>query len=355
MRSLEIHVLDVGTADSILIIYRDGFRQHVTLIDSGTRHHSDALIAACWLYANGVIDLLVLTHPDGDHVGGALDLAANVQIKAVLSDDPQIAFSVLGRRLERGEPAIRERAECLREGAEVVRELRRGRQVWTPAPGFRPAPHLLVLGPANRFWAECMVGRVPHHFDLGSLNRLDSEIDLEDDGSPINQSSVVLRLDFLGARFLFPGDAGQAALADVVARWGRGLDNLFWLQLPHHGSRHSLTSDLIRRFRPSWAVVSANSADEHHPHPGIVRALNSVGASVYGTRGKQLSWRSDGYLLPGFRPAQPIVARPLAPTISAILRAAALSDRGAMPRSGLSPSLESGGPLGALSMLPNPR
>lgn len=63
-------MLDVGTADAIVIVYQDREYRHATLIDSATAKHVDALVNACWLYAGGVIDLLVLSHPDGDHVGG---------------------------------------------------------------------------------------------------------------------------------------------------------------------------------------------------------------------------------------------------------------------------------------------
>ena len=47
----KIHVLDVGCAAAVLIVYRDGAYQHTTIIDVATRQHADMLIAACRAYA----------------------------------------------------------------------------------------------------------------------------------------------------------------------------------------------------------------------------------------------------------------------------------------------------------------
>jgi len=238
-----------------------------------------------------------------------------------MSDDPQLVFDAFGSRLERADTRIRERIDCLRTGAEVVRHIRTTRRVWTPLPGFRPAPHLVVLGPTSAFWGACMSGHVPLRLDLGFppfTRSLDSEIDVSDDDSPINQSSVVLGVEFDGRRFVFPGDAGQAALIDVCQNW-TGMNDLFWLQLPHHGSRHSLSSGLIRRLRPTVASVSAAPCDADHPHPGIVRALNTVGTQVYGTRGSELAWWSDGVRRPGFGSPRVIAAPPRLPSLGSLL------------------------------------
>lgn len=319
MKTLEIHVLDVGSADAVLIVYRDGAYQHTTLIDAATRQHTDQLIAACWAYAGGVVDLLVLTHPDGDHLGGVDDLVSRVEVRSVLADDPQLVFQQYGRRLENAERPIRERVDCLRAGAEVVEKLGVGRPVWTPQPGFRPAPHVVVLGPADRFWWACMAGRVPQPLDLDSppwAPSLDAQIDVDDDASPINQSSAIIGVEFSGRRFLFTGDAGQAALLDVARYWP-GIAAVDWLQVPHHGSRHNLSSGLIRKLRPSVAVVSADAGDDDHPHPGVIRGFNAVGTQVHGTRGREFAWWSDGVLRPGFVRAQPIIA----PLPNAIFRA----------------------------------
>ena len=310
MSSLEIHVLDVGKADSTLIVDRDGAYTHSTLVDTATAEEASVVVDACRRWAGGIIDLMVLTHPDNDHIGGVEKVISSVFVKEVLADDPQIALDAFGPKLSGAGPAIRERLECVEKGAEVIRRLRSTRPVHTPHPGQTFGRHLIVLGPSDDFWASCMRGYVPPAVDLASLLGSPSAdgLDVDDDASPINQSSIVLGIETVDGKFLLPADAGQAALLSVGRSYN--IERLKWLRVPHHGSRHNISTHLIQRMRPEIAVVSAAAGDADHPHDSVIRALNAVGTRVLGTRGAQYSWWSDGMLRPGFVPARPIVAPP---------------------------------------------
>ena len=63
--TLQVHYLDVGQGDSILILAPDG---KVMLIDGGESNSG----ALAYLKAKGIthIDLMVATHPHSDHIGG---------------------------------------------------------------------------------------------------------------------------------------------------------------------------------------------------------------------------------------------------------------------------------------------
>ena len=95
---LEIHFIDVGMGDAILL--RDYNNGAVTdmMIDTGDRNHTVAVTD--YLKEQGVTDLqyLVLTHPHADHIGGANRILDNFTIQdAVLA--PMVADTATYEKL----------------------------------------------------------------------------------------------------------------------------------------------------------------------------------------------------------------------------------------------------------------
>ena len=99
-----------------------------------------------------------------------------------------------------------------------------------------------------------------------------------------------------------------------LQRSRRGSSPLDWFQVPHHGSRRNLSSDVLdawlgpmlpsRLSDPAFdAVVSANQNDPEHPKNAVVRALIHRGRRVFQTKGK-LHMRSSGAPHRGWRDAQ---------------------------------------------------
>ena len=69
--STMVSFIDVGQGDSVLITTADG---HTVLIDAGPPLAAGALISYLNNRSVSVIDALVVTHPDSDHLGGADDV-----------------------------------------------------------------------------------------------------------------------------------------------------------------------------------------------------------------------------------------------------------------------------------------
>jgi beta-lactamase superfamily II metal-dependent hydrolase len=108
-------------------------------------------------------------------------------------------------------------------------------------------------------------------------------VDAENNTSATNSSSVILEIKAnQGKRFLFTGDAGVKAFEDVEKRYS--LANIFWLDVPHHGARRNLSSNLIDTMRPTYALISAKGgSDTKHPRKALVFCLRNHGAKVYST------------------------------------------------------------------------
>ena len=70
-KEMQVHVLDVGEGDSILIISPTGMS---VLIDAGEASRARTVIDALNRYNVQKLDYFIATHPHTDHIGGAAEV-----------------------------------------------------------------------------------------------------------------------------------------------------------------------------------------------------------------------------------------------------------------------------------------
>jgi len=111
--------------------------------------------------------------------------------------------------------------------------------------------------------------------------------------------SIVQYANLCGKRILLTADAGRAALheaADYAANVGLSLPGIDRIQVPHHGSRNNVSTELLDRWLGPrmaaasesanfTAIVSAAKADKDHPRKSVVRAFIHRGGKVITTEG----------------------------------------------------------------------
>jgi len=96
-----------------------------------------------------------------------------------------------------------------------------------------------------------------------------------------NDNSVVTLLHIHGQRFLFTGDMGPQAEADLLAK-GDGRLRGAILKVPHHGSDLSNAQAFLQAVHPTIAVLSAGRCNRFgHPGPVTVDALEALGSRLY--------------------------------------------------------------------------
>jgi competence protein ComEC len=102
-----------------------------------------------------------------------------------------------------------------------------------------------------------------------------------DSGRSINDVSIVLLGEVDGRRILLTGDV-EDDVDPVLA--GRGLPEIDFLKVAHHGSGTASTVAFLDVVRPSVAVISAG-ADNPYGHPArtTLEHLRSRGADVFRT------------------------------------------------------------------------
>ena len=219
---LRITFLDVGQGDAALIEVREG----ALLVDQGPPQAD----VAKQLRRLGVrrLALLVLTHPQRDHIGGAADVIRALRVDAVL--DPQI-------------PASSE-------------------------------DHDAAVAAARSRRTRLVAARAGTLYRLGALRvRILWPRDGGPPGDDPNRHSVVLVASYRHIDALFTADAES----DVTVPLRPPPVEI--LKIAHHGSRDERLPDLLERTRPSVAVISVGARNDYgHPAPSTVAALDEARA-----------------------------------------------------------------------------
>ncbi|MGE3285649.1 MAG: DNA internalization-related competence protein ComEC/Rec2 [Pseudonocardia sp.] len=228
---------DVGQGDALVLATgRPGW---VVLVDTGP---DPGPVDAC-LDRLGVegLALVVLSHLHADHVGG---LAGALRGRAV-------AGVAVGSAHE-PRWALREVARYAAAAGAPLVELTAGRRLgW-------PALTVDVLGPRH----------VPDLVD-------------PDDGTAVNDTSLVLRAQTPAGSVLLTGDVELAAQADLLAAPAT-LPALRAdvLKMPHHGSRYT-SAEFLAAVAPRAVLVSVGAGNRyHHPDTRLLDALARGGALV---------------------------------------------------------------------------
>ncbi len=261
---LRVSFIDVGQGDAALAEFPDG---RTLLIDAGPNmsgFDSGKRIVVPFLKRRGIarIDLVVVTHPHNDHLGG---------IPAVLEEFEVAHVVDCGRSAE---SSVFERYQAL-----VVAEgcpqspVRAGERI----DGF-PAARVYVLAPERE----------------------------SGDAGDINNSSVVLKLVYGSVSFLFTGDAEEESEKRMVNRYEDFLKSSL-LKVGHHGSSTSSTDSFRNLIDPDIAVVSVGTPNRYrHPSTEIlgrfagqqatILRTDQEGAIVFETDGntiERIEWRDD--------------------------------------------------------------
>jgi competence protein ComEC len=237
---LRVTFLDVGQGDAVLLQVPAG----AMLVDQGPPEGH----VARQLRRLGVreLSLLVLTHPQRDHVGGAADVLSSTRVHVVL--DPRLASSAPEERAAMAE--ARERrvpVVTARPGLEYAIGKLRIRVLWPDGPGVASEdPNLRAV--------VCLVS----YGDTDVLLGADAE------------SPVLLPL----------------RLPPVEV-----------LKVSHHGSADAMLPALLEEVRPRVAVISVGEGNTYgHPTPETLAALDAApGLAVYRTdRDGAVTIESDG-------------------------------------------------------------
>jgi beta-lactamase superfamily II metal-dependent hydrolase len=276
-------------------------------------------------YGTKRVDLVVNSHPDGDHASGLSVVLDKLDVGAVYMHRPWEHSAIVREYFHDGRITDKSLAEHMQEKMAAAYALEQaalqkgltpiepfqGQQIgdfWVMSPHRDWYIHDLIPQftktpkPKQTAAADSMggllndVGRTLQEVAGKIATWVDDHWDIEtlaEDGetSAENESSVVLYGYFEGRGFLLTGDAGNQALgrtADFAEASGMKLPALLrFLQMPHHGSRRNVSPSVLNRIlgpklprgtEPTRsAFVSCSSECSTHPRKVVTNAFRRRG------------------------------------------------------------------------------
>jgi len=253
-RGLRLTMFDVGQGDALMLQVgesnrpgadRKGTGSRALMVDTGGSPFgsrfdigSRVLAPALWARGVSVIDTLLLTHGDPDHIGGALPLIDDFNPRYLWEGVPVPRASSL--------QAIVARASA---SGGVIEQRRGGEEL-----RFGDA-RVIVLHPPPPDWERQRVR---------------------------NDDSVVLEIVYRDVALLLTGDIGEDVERATVPRLVPARIRI--LKVAHHGSRTSTSHELLEAWRPQIALISCGRGNPFgHPAPDVIARLEAIGARIYRT------------------------------------------------------------------------
>lgn len=260
-RDLRVTAIDVGQGTSTLLELPGG---EVVLIDGGGFSDNRlfdmgqrVVAPILWRKKIATVDILVLSHPNADHLNGLIYIAKHFSVRELWTNGD--VNTTLG---------YKELMEACRAENTLLRRLDAGME-----PINIGGVSLAVLSPPPGF--------------LGHLDEVDQGFR--------NDASLVVKATFGGTAFLLTGDIAARAEQQLVQRAGDDLASSV-LFAPHHGSRSSSSADLVDAVKPDVVVVSAGVGNRFgFPHAEVMDRYRATGCRIFCTHTHgAISMRSDG-------------------------------------------------------------
>jgi hypothetical protein len=334
MSTFAVEMLPAGHGDALVVEWG----AHRMLIDAGTFHSWDDVRARLKQRRSDAYELFVVTHVDEDHIGGAIALLDDPDLRHRVSsvwfngfvhcDAPRLeregsgVLNVLGpvngeqltkrirnTGLDWNEPfawgpVARSRGVDI-GGPVVVPDdgalpaldlpgdarlvllsptfdrLERMAGVWEKdvrkaglVPGEGDADHNKAPSPFDKD-----VDELPPVIDRDALEAMASQ--RKRDQSAANASSIAFVLEFDGKRVLLAGDAHPSVLAASLVRYGamvgEPVPRIDLVKLSHHGSGANVSATMVKKLQCDRFLISSNADNFGHPDDSALARLILAG------------------------------------------------------------------------------
>lgn len=241
--NLEVHFIDVGQADSILITANN----KGALIDAG--NSADGKLIIDYINNLGIekLDFVIATHPHEDHIGGMDDVLNAFKADKFYMPDVLTTTKTFENMLD-------------------------------------------ALENQNLKYTTPKIGST-FNFEGANFEVLYVGKDAKD----LNNTSIVVKMTYGEKSFLFTGDA-----EDVVEKQILNKDlKSDVLKVGHHGSEFSTTDEFLEKVNPEIAVISVGTGNKYkHPNKTIIDKLNKNNIDIYRTdKDKTIIIKTDGKTL----------------------------------------------------------
>lgn len=227
---LEVHFLDVGQGDCILLICEG----KAMLIDAGDNDMGNTVVDYIQYQKIDRLDYVVATHPDADHIGGLDDVLNDISCgEVIMTDDKkdtktydEVVEIIEEKNIEKHAP---QSGETFEFGCSTVK----------------------ILGPVA-------------------------------DNEDVNDNSIVLQVTHGEKKFLFSGDAQSEEMEQICDNGDDISSNVY--KVAHHGSKSGASERFLDSVNPEYAVISCGEDNSYgHPHQEILLYLRKNNIALFRT------------------------------------------------------------------------
>ncbi len=230
---MSVHIIDVGKADSIYINSGD----KNILVDAGDIDTSNKVLEYLKKRDVKKLDLVVVSHPHKDHIGGMRDIINEIQIERFMMPEVPDDIIPTGKTYE---------------------------------------SMLLALDKNNIKVDKPICG---DSFKIGDmeLNILSPSKQYD----KLNNNSIVIKLKYGSKSFLLTGDAEKEAENDII-KSGYDLKSDV-LKVGHHGSKTSSTQNFLNAVSPKYAAISVGENNKNLPRYSVVSRIEQSNITIFRT------------------------------------------------------------------------
>lgn len=247
---LEVHFIDVGQGDAILI----RFGEHAMQVDFG--NNDKGTLVQSYLEKQGItsLDYAIGTHPDADHIGGMDVILYKWDVDTIFM------------------PNKASDTATYRDVLQVCKN--KNYKIEVPKAGAEYS-----LGDAS-FQIICPIA---------------------DGYGDTNSYSIGIRLTYQDTSFVLCGDATKESETEMLCSNEPLSADV--LKVSHHGSNTSTSEEFLKAVNPSYAVISCGKDNSYgHPHQETMELLEQYQVQIFRTDeqgsivavsdGKEIQWNT---------------------------------------------------------------
>lgn len=252
-KNLHVVFCDVGQGDAVLV--KMGTSQ--VLVDGGPDNKVLECLARNMPFYDRRIEVVILTHPQADHMNGLVDVLERYTVLRFISGPEG-----------NGTASFRELMGLVSSSQSQVSNLYAGEEVKIDDIRFR------AIWPTREY--------VERHVDGISKSLNGSVLGAKTDGTDLNSFGIVVRLAYGEFDVLLTGDA-DVEVQDDQMRQGL-VAEVEVLKVPHHGSKNGMDETWLSVVSPEAAVISVGKNNRYgHPRSEALKMLEDAGARIMRT------------------------------------------------------------------------
>jgi competence protein ComEC len=259
---LKVDFLSVGQGDSQFIQTPQG---HKILIDGGPNAQVLEKLNSILPFWDKTIDVVILTHPEKDHMTGLLEVLRRYKVKYFLWTG-----------------IVKNDAED-RLLADLLEKAQKPEKNFLAALGQNDGTNVITVSSGDKIKSGSVVISVLYPFE---------DLAGKEAGKSSNDTCIVNRLVYGKNSFLFTCDIDSKAEKELAGFYNLKTDVL---KVAHHGSKYSSSDLFLEAVKPEIAVIEVGKNSFGHPTQEVLKRLENFGIQIKRTdKDGDVKFLSDG-------------------------------------------------------------